>query len=140
MTKQCRGNESTTVCHGIDTSQRSSRRQSQGDLRPSLTLIDMHAAAPERGAVYRDIVTHKKTVEIAPALLGEAKKILACDGITVRNLIEQGLRHVIPAFVPLPVAYSLAVAAIRVARFQKKSMTTTVTRSVAVVLKAEAYS
>jgi hypothetical protein len=40
--------------------------------------------------------THMKTtVEIAPALLGEAKKIAAHEGTTVRNLIEQGLRRVI---------------------------------------------
>jgi len=37
----------------------------------------------------------KTTVEIATALLGEARKIAVRDGITVRALIEQGLRHVI---------------------------------------------
>lgn len=37
----------------------------------------------------------KTTVEISDALLEETKKIAAREGVTVRTLIEQGLRHVI---------------------------------------------
>lgn len=35
----------------------------------------------------------KTTVEISDALLVEARKIAAREGMTVRTLIEQGLRH-----------------------------------------------
>lgn len=35
----------------------------------------------------------KTTVELSDALLVEARKIAAREGITVRTLIEQGLRH-----------------------------------------------
>ena len=37
----------------------------------------------------------KTTVEISDALLDEAKKLAAREGTSVRNLIEQGLRHVV---------------------------------------------
>ena len=37
----------------------------------------------------------KTTVEIADALLNEAKKLAARENTTVRTLIEQGLRQVI---------------------------------------------
>ena len=38
--------------------------------------------------------THMKTtVELSDALLAQARKIAAQEGITVRALIEQGLRH-----------------------------------------------
>ena len=40
--------------------------------------------------------THMKTtVEISDALLGEAKKLAAREGTTVKTLIEQGLRQVV---------------------------------------------
>jgi hypothetical protein len=39
----------------------------------------------------------KTTVEISDALLGEANKSAAREGITVRTLIEQGLRHELAA-------------------------------------------
>lgn len=35
----------------------------------------------------------KTTVELSDALLAEARKIAAREGVTVRTLIEQGLRH-----------------------------------------------
>ena len=35
----------------------------------------------------------KTTVELSDALLVEARKIAAREGVTVRTLIEQGLRH-----------------------------------------------
>lgn len=37
----------------------------------------------------------KTTVEISDALLEEARKIALREDVTVRTLIEQGLRHVI---------------------------------------------
>jgi len=35
----------------------------------------------------------KTTVELSDALLAEARKIATREGVTVRTLIEQGLRH-----------------------------------------------
>ena len=37
----------------------------------------------------------KTTIELPDALLGEARKVAARDGITVKALVEQGLRRVI---------------------------------------------
>lgn len=40
--------------------------------------------------------THMKTtVEISDALLGEARRLAAREGTTVKTLIEQGLRQVV---------------------------------------------
>jgi Arc/MetJ family transcription regulator len=42
------------------------------------------------------MVTHMKTtIEISDALLSEAKRLAAREGITVRTLVEQGLRYAI---------------------------------------------
>ena len=37
----------------------------------------------------------KTTIEISDALLDEAKRAAARDDTTLRNLVEQGLRHVL---------------------------------------------
>lgn len=37
----------------------------------------------------------KTTIEIPDALLGEARRLAAREGITVRALVEQGLRRVL---------------------------------------------
>lgn len=38
--------------------------------------------------------THMKTtIELSDALLAEARRIAAREGVTMRTLIEQGLRH-----------------------------------------------
>jgi hypothetical protein len=41
------------------------------------------------------IVAVKVALEISAALLREARRVAACEGITLRALVEQGLRRVI---------------------------------------------
>jgi Arc/MetJ family transcription regulator len=35
----------------------------------------------------------KTTIELSDALLAEARRVAASEGITMRTLVEQGLRH-----------------------------------------------
>jgi hypothetical protein len=42
----------------------------------------------------------KTTVEISDALLREARKMAAREGVTLRTLIERGLHHVVVAAKP----------------------------------------
>jgi hypothetical protein len=39
----------------------------------------------------------KTTIEIADSLLDEAKRLAARRGVTLRTVVEEGLRHVVKA-------------------------------------------
>jgi hypothetical protein len=53
--------------------------------------------------VLRDMVTHMKTtIEIAPALLVQAKQVAEREKITLRELVEAGLREVLKSRAPKP--------------------------------------
>ena len=57
-----------------------------------------HTISLPRGnpAVFHDMVTHTKTtVEIPDALLAAARRVAARDGLTLRQLVEEGLRRVV---------------------------------------------
>ncbi len=54
----------------------------------------------------------KTTVEISDALLREARKLAAKEGMTLRMMIEQGLRRVIADRKP-PVAFKLRRASFK---------------------------
>lgn len=54
------------------------------------------------------MVTHMKTtIDIADSLLDAAKQAAARDGVTLRTLVEQGLRHALQARKPQAERFSL---------------------------------